>query len=273
MIHLDDVVNAKEDLVARLELPAPSVDEDGDAYWGPSIVCAAITWEHFERWLIVNEGLLKRWDYEPLNDGTNRGRVAIYTLPWTVDEDTSHTVVQSIFKQIMIAGNDIDLIDTVIGGQRTSWTGDRGQEPNASFTPRNLTVGGEVLAAAHNTPFPNVIIEVAHKNRSLRMLRAKLQRWMSNDTSVRVAIGIKIFYGPVTSRRVAILHQRGQLTQEVEFGFDYPPPPPLTFPLGAIYTGVALPQSLGGLENHLISIDLVGLRNVINARVQRELDS
>ncbi|KAK1929283.1 hypothetical protein P3T76_015235 [Phytophthora citrophthora] len=187
-----------------------------------------------------------------------------------VHEDAVHSIVQSVFKQIQIAGNSIDLINTVIGGQVTSWTGDRGQEPDASVTPVDLEIGGGVLAAAQNTLFANVIIEVAYKNRSLRMLQDKLQRWMSIHTSVQVAIGIKIFAGPVTMRRVAILHQRGQPTQEVEFGFGCPTPPPLTFPVDAIYAGVALPAGLNG--NHLISINLGDLRNFINGRVQRELD-
>ncbi|KAK1929281.1 hypothetical protein P3T76_015233 [Phytophthora citrophthora] len=51
--------------------------------------------------------------------------------------------------------------------------------------------------AAHNNPFPNVIIEIAYKNRSSQMLPAKLQRWMSNDSSVQIAIGIKVFVGVI----------------------------------------------------------------------------
>ncbi|KAK1929288.1 hypothetical protein P3T76_015240 [Phytophthora citrophthora] len=90
---------------------------------------------------------------------------------------------------------------------------------------------------------------------------------MSDDTSVQVAIGIKIFPGAMTKRRVAILHQRGQPTQEVDFGYGYPPAPPLTFPVGAIYAGVALPAGLNG--NHPISINLDELRTVINITLHR----
>ncbi|KAL3665288.1 hypothetical protein V7S43_009916 [Phytophthora oleae] len=192
VIHANDVVNAKEDLSARLERPAPLVDEDGDAYWGPSVVCAATTWEDFERWLNVNEGRLKRWDFEPLNDGTDRGIVVIYSLPSKVHEDAAHSIANSVEDELragpeIVAKNQMQVL----------------------LTPVDLDVGGGVLAAAHNAPFPNVIIEVAYKNGSLPLLRAKLQRWMDHDTSVQVAIGIKIFVGPVTSRRVAILHRRG----------------------------------------------------------------
>jgi hypothetical protein len=61
----------------------------------------------------------------------------------------------------------------------TCRTGDRGQEPDASWTPFGLTVGGNVLAAVGRSPFPTVVLEVAYKNENLASLRAKLNRWMA----------------------------------------------------------------------------------------------
>jgi hypothetical protein len=277
VIYARDVVSAKEDLSARLTRPPPSVDEDGDASWGPVVVCAATTWGDFERWLDVNQGRLRRWVFEPLSDGTDRGRVVIYSLPSFVHEDTSASITQSIIKQVQRAGNDIDLMDSLrTGGQPTCRTGDHGQEPDSRVTPVDLAVGGAVLAAVGNFPFPNVIVEIAYKNDSLPRLRAKLERWMDPAySSVQVAIGVKIFPGPVDSRRVAILHRRGEPIEEVEFGLHQARPAPLTitFPLGAIYFGVALPPSLAGHERDPITIDLIALRGVINVCVQRELDA
>ncbi|KAK1929290.1 hypothetical protein P3T76_015242 [Phytophthora citrophthora] len=116
VIHASDVNSAKEYLRERLEHPAPFVGEDGDPYWGPSVVCAATTWEDFKRWLNVNEGRLKRWDFEPLNDGTNRGRVVVYSLPSFVHENASDEIRSSITTQIQIAGNNVPLGHTVRDG-------------------------------------------------------------------------------------------------------------------------------------------------------------
>jgi hypothetical protein len=156
-------------------------------------------------------------------------------------------------------------------GDSTCWTGDRGQEADASWTPEGLVIGGEVGEAAGGCPFPNVVLEVAYKNESLASLRAKLNRWVGPETSVQVAIGIKI--NAVGSRHVAILHQRDQDVQVVEFGVDAPPPPvtTLSFPLVAVYVGVDPPAALAGLDNPQISIDLVALRTVIDTAVQREV--
>lgn len=126
------------------------------------------------------------------------------------------------------------------------------------------------MSATGDFPFPNFILKVAYKNESLPALRANLLRWVDHRySSVQVAIGIKIFPGCITSRRVAILHQRGQLVQEVEFGMDQNRPGPMTieFPIGMIYTGAALPPALAGREDHLIFIDLIALRATINAAV------
>ncbi|KAE9043082.1 hypothetical protein PR001_g2990 [Phytophthora rubi] len=184
VIHVKDVDKAKKALDAIWNDPpanAPSLDQDGDASWGPVVLCEATTWKDFERWLNVN-----------------------------------------------------------------------------------------VLQAANGHPFPNVIVEVAYKNENLAGLRAKLVRWMA-QSSVQVAIGIKIFAGGATPlRRVAILHQRGQPVQEVEFGLDGPRAPPLTisFPVAAVYVGVALPAALAGLNNPQITIDLIALRALIEAKIQ-----
>ncbi|KAE8896694.1 hypothetical protein PF003_g19435 [Phytophthora fragariae] len=274
VIHVKDVDKAKKALDAIWNDPpanAPSLDQDGDASWGPVVLCEATTWKDFERWLDVNEGRVRRWVFEPLADGSGQGRVVIYSIPSFVHDATTCAIAKSIFQQIQAHGNSILLGDTVEWATNpTCWTGDRGQEPGFGFTPVGLTVGGPVVEAANGCPFPNVIVEVAYKNENLAGLRAKLVRWMA-QTSVQVAIGIKIFAGGATPlRRVAILHQRGQPVQEVEFGLDGQRAPPLTisFPVAAVYVGVALPAALAGLNNPQITIDLIALRALIEENIQ-----
>ncbi|ETV89787.1 hypothetical protein H310_15384, partial [Aphanomyces invadans] len=241
---------------------APNIDDDGDVSWGPVILCAAITWDDFQRWLNCNEGRVRRWVFEPLAVGTGTGRVVMYSISSFVHAKTAGRIATIIHQQVARTGNDFDLLDTVeMATDPTCRTGQHGQEPDICLFPAGLAVGGAVLAAANNHPYPNVIVEIAYKNESLGRLRAKLERWMDN-TSVQVAIGIKI--NAINADRVAILCQRGQPNQEVSFGHPHLPPLAISFPLALIYTGVAIPPALAALANPQISIDLIALRTFID---------
>ncbi|CAK4619558.1 hypothetical protein LEN26_011272 [Aphanomyces euteiches] len=245
---------------------APFTDEDGDPSWGPVTLHGDIAWSDFERWLIVNEGRLRRWAFEPKGGGANKGQVVVYSIPTHTHEATAGAIAFSIVEQILVAGHDTGLIRSVRQlASPTCWTGDHRQEPDVSLFPVGLTVGGAVLAAAPNFPYPNIVIEVAFKNESLSRLRAKLERWM-HGTSVQVAIGIKLFLA--SQRRVAIMHQRTRPPQRVEFGHPLDGPIQIAFPLASVYTGVALPAALAGVGNIDISIDLMDLRAVIDARLR-----
>ncbi|RHZ20764.1 hypothetical protein DYB31_007742 [Aphanomyces astaci] len=273
VIHVTDVDRARKELdeISKASpANAPSIDQNGDASWGPVVLCEAITWNDFERWLNANEGRVRRWVFEPLTDVPDKGRVVIYSISSVVHGRTSDEIYRSILMQILEAGNDIGLISSVEGPIVTCRTGDHGQEPDACVTPVGLTIGGAVLAAKGVFPYPNVIVEVAYKNDSQERLRAKLDRWMSDTTSVQVAIGIKI--DAATPRRVAILLQRGQpVMPPLEFGHPAPGPLQISFPLASVYAGVALPPPLAGLGNTLISIDLIQLRTVIDEAIGQDM--
>ncbi|RHY25940.1 hypothetical protein DYB25_012456 [Aphanomyces astaci] len=217
------------------------------------------------------ECLERRHVFEPLADGPGKGRVVIYSIPSSILEETAGVVNSSIVMQIQEAGNDIRLFSTVRWkASPTCRTRDFGQEPDASLTPVGLTIGASVLAAGPDFPYPNVIVEVAYKNDSLERLRTKLDRWMSDTTSVQVAIGIKI--DAASPSRVAILLQRGQpVMPPVKFGHPEPGPLQISFPLASVYAGVALPPALAGLGNTPISIDLIQLRTVMDEAIGQEL--
>jgi hypothetical protein len=88
-----------------------------------------------------------------------------------------------------------------------------GKEADGSLTPRALRVGGGIKHIGDRRgifPFPNLVIEVAHSNESLPKLKIELRNWISDDTSVQVAIGIKIFAPRVnaTTRILALVYQR-----------------------------------------------------------------
>ncbi|CAK4672951.1 hypothetical protein LEN26_007344 [Aphanomyces euteiches] len=250
---------------------APTVDEYGDPSWEPVVLCPCITWKEFEFWLQHNEGRIRRWAFEPLEDGTDNGQVVIYSLPTETHERTADRIETSITEQICEAGNDIRLRRSIYIGRPTCRIGeDRGQEADLALTPVGLSVGGPILQSSRGFAFPNVVVEIAYKNDSLPRLRAKLARWMSDETSAQVAIGIKIF--PTSLNRTAILRLRGPPAQVTHVAFGAPRPGPLqiVFPLALVYTGVNLPASLAGVADAEISIDLIQLRTWIDRFVEEE---
>jgi hypothetical protein len=96
------------------------------------------------------------------------------------------------------------------------------KEPDAGLRPVQLRSGGNVLDSGFGTPFPNVVVEIAFQNESLPVLQNELRAWLSNHTSVQVAIGIKIFGKKQdgTRRILALLFRRAGDVQSVEFGID-----------------------------------------------------
>lgn len=116
IIYAEDVVRAKQQLKKKLESPIDNAqlsEDDEEILWGPVVLCESASWNDFKRWLCNNEGRLKRWIYEPLEDGTDTGRVMIYSLPSAVHSKTTSAVTTSILEQILDAGNDIHLISSL----------------------------------------------------------------------------------------------------------------------------------------------------------------
>ncbi|KAH9076524.1 hypothetical protein Ae201684P_010468 [Aphanomyces euteiches] len=249
--YVDDVARARTKLKEIMDDPisnAPTVDEYGDPSWEPVVL-----------------------SFEPLEDGTDNGQVVIYSLPTETHERTADRIETSITEQICEAGNDIRLRRSIYIGRPTCRIGeDRGEEADLALTPVGLSVDGPILQSSRGFAFPNVVVEIAYKNDSLPRLRAKLARWMSDETSVQVAIGIKIF--PTSLNRTAILRLRGPPAQVTHVAFGAPRPGPLqiVFPLALVYTGVNLPASLAGVADAEISIDLIQLRTWIDRFVEEE---
>ena len=98
-------------------------------------------------------------------------------------------------------------------------------------------------------------------------MRAELDRWISAFTSVRVAIGIKIFGQRTngTRRMLALVYRRGVANpdQEVEFGTTLPTAAglQLTIQVADLYHGTALPP--GYAVGDTLAIDLAPLQGEI----------
>ncbi len=140
-----------------------------------------------------------------------------------------------IIKEVQLAGNSIKLMDTIrVKASPTCRLGPQhGKEPDMSHSPASLTIGGNIMDNGYGYPFPHVIIEIAYKNESLAGLHQVIDHWMLRQTSVQVAIGIKIF---VTSqgrpqRYRAIFAIRNYPTEEVEFGMGAGSAGPMTLAL------------------------------------------
>jgi hypothetical protein len=48
-------------------------------------------------------------------------------------------------------------------------------------------------ADLHDNAYPTIVIEIAYANESLPVLREEIKDWISEETSVMIAIGVKIF--------------------------------------------------------------------------------
>jgi hypothetical protein len=278
VIRKEDVERVKNRLEEiRNDTPdnAPFTDEDGEPLWGPVVLCEKITWEDFKQWLDVFEGDVRRWIFEPLEDDDKKcGRVIIQSIPLDIHEGAAGEILVRIQEEVQTAGNSIPLIRTlkVKASPRCELGNRRGKEPDMSLTPLGLPIGGNILDNGHGCPFPNLVIEVAYKNEPLNGLRGVVLDWLSPQTSVQVAIGIKVFIRRGDRRYRAILAVRNvpQL-QEVEFG-DVDDlgvavgagPITLAFSLTLLYQGVALPPQLANLVNPTITIELIALRNYLD---------
>ncbi len=272
MIREIDVEKAKSKLDEIWNDPpenAPSVDEDGDPKWGPVVLCDKITWEDFDHWLGVHEGDVRRWIFEPLSPPDDKyGRVLIYSIPADIHEATAGKIVFMIIKEVASAGNDIRLLRTIVmkASPTCQIAPQRGKEPDMSLSPAGLTIGGNIMDNGTGNPFPNLVIETAFKNESLNDLHQVIADWMLPQTSVQVAIGIKIFYRTRKPRRyLAILAVRNLPTEEVEFRVDVGEGPlTLAFPLERLYEGAPFPPALANLADPTVTIDLIALRDFLN---------
>jgi len=180
--------------------------------------------------------------------------------------------MQMIIEEVQMAGNSIEIMDTIkVEASPTCRLGPQrgGKEPDMSLSPAGLTIGGSIMDDGYGFPFPQVVIEIAYKNESLSGLCKVIDHWMLPQTSVQVAIGIKIF---VTSqgrprRYRAVFAVRNSPTWEVEFGMDAGGAGPiaLTVPLEMLYEGAPFPPALANLVDPTITIDLIALRNFVDA--------
>ncbi len=110
-----------------------------------------------------------------------------------------------------------------------------GKEPDMSISSGGLMIGGSIMDNGYGFPFPHVVIEIAYKNESLNGLCKIIDHWMLSQTSVQVAIGIKIFFisQGQPRRYQAVFAILNSPTEEVEFGMDSSGVGPITlaFPL------------------------------------------
>ncbi|RLN59839.1 hypothetical protein BBJ28_00022599 [Nothophytophthora sp. Chile5] len=214
-----------------------------------AVVLESISRENFRRWLDDHEGKLRHWEYEPVTAGS--GRVIVYSFPSRVHERTAGKIMLAILKQVEEADNATALTETFgMEYAPTIYIGDRDQEPNGSLTPD----------AADIDAFPNLIVEIAY-SQLWDDLVAKLERWIGPNTTVQIAIGVKV---DRPNRRIILLQRDGQDVTHTDVDFAVGEPAPVSFPLRALYYGVALPDALVGHEDDPIWIGLAWLRGVID---------
>ena len=176
----------------------------------------------------------------------------------------------NLLSQIILNLSDLSLRDMALAASIRTRIGRISKEADGSLTPRALRVGGGIQHIGDSrgiVPFPNLVIEVAHQC-SLPKLKIELRDWISNSTSVQVAIGIKIFAPQADEgcRLLALVYQRDcphNPEQVVEFGTNVGDAAGLaiTLRLADLYFGVALPDGVDRAT--IVTVDLADVRDVI----------
>ncbi|OWZ04893.1 hypothetical protein PHMEG_00023126 [Phytophthora megakarya] len=173
-----------------------------------------------------------------------------------------------IREQNMLLNPNARLMRTLRAAGNTRYdVGDRHQAPDQCLIP----------AGAQPNTFPNLVVEVAYKHESWEELLEKLRRWMGPDTTVQIAIGVQIGLVRrriiVMQRKVCFDYRGGEehlFTSEV-VDFDFGSNHEIRFPLIALYVGVALPEALIEHEKTEIGINLVELRETIDALIPKSI--
>jgi hypothetical protein len=161
------------------------------------------------------------------------------------------------------------------------------KEPDMTIRPRSSQIGNGVLNDGFGYPFPNLVVESACEE-SREQLLEDLKTWMSPESSVQVAIGIKIYASKggcmaaiphrrkVVEKIEAILYRRNvpYPEQSIQF-YPAPPndgtphaPPVLRIHLADLFFGVACDRLPGDLQQRVardeaIDVDLAFVREAI----------
>ena len=196
------------------------------------------------------------------------GDLIAMAMPSPVHEEVGGDIHHQVIFALL---EDYGLKDLKSTGSLLCRIGRICKEPDISFAPRGLKVGGPIKCMGTGSkPFPNLVLEVAYRNESLSQLKMELMTWISRQTSVMVAIGIKIFTTRVDrSRRMLILvytRNTGRNPQQaVEFGSNIGNAAGLSIflRLGDLYHGVPLSNDVN--PDSTITIDLQLLQESISS--------
>jgi hypothetical protein len=245
------------------------LDEEDPEYL-PIVLCENITFEQFIRWSDYEDDKSIGKVQFMCDSGESKGKLVVYTLTHSVHGRTASEIVDIIKDSVRESANhaisrsigDGRDVDCLVSGQ--------GYKPVSALLPKNLHVGGNVLARipGDTNPFPNVVIEVEYTHFPLPKLKSKLENWIGPSTSVQVAIGIKIMQNRrIDGRRrmIGLVYERGVDThQDVEFGTNVSQAEldaaQLTFNAASLFYGVPVPVSLIG---QVITIPLAVLQDLV----------
>ena len=122
------------------------------------------------------------------------------------------------------------------------------KESEVSFTPPRLKIPPATPTWDHNkTPCPTLIAEVAI-GRSKLLLERAMEFWTGPDTTVQLALGIKVFIrkeDPKTPRMLFVVSKRGSPEKQyIEFGPDIKDPPKVPLAVSDVYWGTELAKDL-----------------------------
>ena len=155
------------------------------------------------------------------------------------------------------------LTNVISIGQADCLIGSIIKEPDASLVPEDRNTLGP-YSNDKKREFPTVVVEVAFTHESEKMLLNELRRWLSNLTTVMVAIGVKIKIKETVSIKFYLFERNKEehyIKRDLSEGVEYEDNDYyiVKIPLVAIYNGSKIPDHLKEIES--VSLDLLDLKN------------
>jgi len=162
----------------------------------------------------------------------------------------------------------IDKDSCIIASSTTCRIGsDKVKEPDGSIKPYDRKTKGPFSNRKHEE-FPTVIIEVEHTNKTLTQLKQELDDWLTDTTTVIIAIGLKIGErikrnGEFSLTFIMKIRDNNDFCEiELDKCTDYGNPHfQVKIPIKFIFDRGMLPKHLESTEN--IVLDLFALKRLM----------
>jgi hypothetical protein len=191
----------------------------------------------------------------------SNGLVTLFDLPSLAHDQVASEIHECLLEEFNRFG--ISRKDFFIPNSPRCFIGDATKEPDLAVIPKTRKARP---FDTHGHPFPSVIFEIAVANETLPFLKEELGLWLSSESDVKMAIGIKIFGKRKDgTRRFVLLFAVKQsnenedvILHELTFGDGVESGPrELIIPISVIFNSSRLPPNVSEYDMINLSLDQI----------------